>query len=185
MGLNARGWLLVYLLAVVTASFVHAPAILAAALACAVALAGKPRWRLLLRAVWAILTFNLTVSLGYALMAHWQGNFRADYLLLVNLRVVLLVYLGFWFASRVDLLAALRGWPTLELLATLALGQTRVFTRIVNDFRLAFESRNPARPHLADRVRNAAAQGQTLLDKSLASSTEVALAMRSRGSFDD
>jgi cobalt/nickel transport system permease protein len=34
-------------------------------------------------------------------------------------------------------------------------------------------------------ARNAAAQGQTLLDKSLASASEAALAMRSRGTFDD
>ncbi len=185
MGMSARGWLFAYIAAVVTASFVHVPAILAAALACSLALAGSSRWRLLKRTLLAILAFNLTVSLGYVLVAHWQGNFRADYLLLVNLRVLLLVFLGFWFASRVDVLAALRGWPTLELLATLALGQTQVFKRIVRDFRLAFESRNLARPHLKDRARNAAAQGQTLLDKSLASSTEVALAMRSRGTFDD
>lgn len=183
--MNARGWLFVYATAVLTASFVHVPAILAAGLSCALVLAGKPRWRLLKRTIWAILAFNLTVSLGYVMVANWQGNFRADYLLLVNLRVVLLVYLGFWFASRVDMVATLYGWPTLELLANLALSQTRLFSRIVHDFRLAFESRNPARPRLADRARNAAAQGQTLLDKSLASGTEVTLAMRSRGMFDD
>jgi len=185
MGLSSRGRLAAYATAAVAASLVHEPAILAVALACALGLAGQPRWRLLNRTLWAIVAFNLTISFGYVLIATWQGNFRTNYLLLVNLRVVLLVFLGFWFASHVNVLAALRGRPTLELLATLALGQMQVFARIVRDFRLAFESRNPARPRLADRARNAAAQGQTLLEKSLATGTEVALAMRSRGTFDD
>ena len=57
----------------------------------------------------AVLAFNLAVSLGYAAVAFWRGGVSGEYLLLVNLRVVLLVFLGFWFAARVDLLAALAG----------------------------------------------------------------------------
>jgi cobalt/nickel transport system permease protein len=151
----------------------------------ALAAAGTRRWKLLRRALLAIVSFNLTVSVGYAAIALWQGNFSTDYLLLVNLRVLLLVFLGFWFISAVDLLAAMAGWPLATLLATLAIGQIKTFERILRDFRLAFESRNLARPRLVDRSRQAAAQTQTLLDKSISASTEVALAMRSRGAFDD
>lgn len=183
--MSARSWLYLYAVALVMASFVHDPAVLAGGLAGALLFSGKKRWRLLKRTVLAILAFNLTVSAGYILVAHWQGNFHADYLLLVNLRVLLMVFLGFWFTSRINLLATLRGWATLELLATLAMSQIRLYTRIISDFRLAFISRNAAQPRLADQARNAAALGQTLLDKSLANSTEVALAMRSRGTFDN
>lgn len=181
---SPRVWLALYLAAVVAVTFIHAPAVLAALLAVALVAAGTPRWRLLRRAVVAVLAFNLAVSLGYAAVALWQGTFAAGYLLLANLRVLLLVYLGFWFVARGDLLAALAGWPTATLLTTLAVGQIKTFERLLRDFRYAFASRNLARPRLTDRARHAGAQAQTLLDKSLAASAETAAAMRSRGAFD-
>jgi len=182
---SARTWLLAYCLAVLVATLVHDPRWLGAALATAFIASGPARGLLLRRTLLSLLMFNLAVSAGYAAVALWRGDFHGEYLLLLNLRVALLVFLGFWFVARVDFLQALRGWPLLTLLATLTLGQMRVFARIVGDFRLAFASRNLKRPHLVDRAHNAAAQGQTLLDKSLASASEAALAMRSRGSFDD
>jgi cobalt/nickel transport system permease protein len=185
LAVTPRGWLVLYLAAVVAITFIHVPAVLAALLAIAVAASGTRRWKLLRRALLAILVFNLTISAGYAAVALWQGNFAAGYLLLVNLRVLLLVYIGFWFVASVDMLGALSGWPLATLLATLSIGQIKTFERILRDFRLAFESRNLVRPNLADRSRHAAAQAQTLLDKSLASANEAALAMRSRGAFDD
>lgn len=182
--ISARGWLAAYLAAVVAVTFIHTPPTLAALLALAVAGAGPCRWRVLKKTLLAVLAFNLTISAGYVLITLWRGGFNADYLLLANLRVVLLVFLGFWFVHRVDVLAALSGWPTLTLIATLALGQIRTLERIVGDFRLAFESRNVARPRLSARAHHAAAQGITLMDKSVASATESALAMRSRAAFD-
>lgn len=183
--MTARRWLAAYLAAVVAITFIHAPTALAALLAAAFAAAAGIRLRLLKRTLLAVLAFNLTVSAGYALLASWRGDFNAGYLLLVNLRVVLLVFLGFWLVARVNLLDALAGWPTATLVATLALGQIRSLERIVADFGLAFTSRNPAPPRLADRVRHAGAQGAALMDKSVAAATESAMAMRSRGAFDD
>lgn len=177
-------WLLAYAAAVVAITFVHVPAALAALLALAIVAAGPRRWRLLKKSVLAVLAFNLAVSAGYAAIALWRGSFDGGYLLLANLRVLLLVFLGFWFVSRVELLRALAGWPTLALVATLAIGQIRSLERIVADFRLAFESRNIARPRLAARADHAAAQAIALLDKSVASAAESALAMKSRGAFD-
>ncbi|MBW7901408.1 MAG: ABC transporter permease [Rhodocyclaceae bacterium] len=183
--MTPAGWLAAYLGAVVAVGFVHSPAALAALFACALAAAGRPRWRLLRRALVAVLAFNLAVSAGYAAVALWRGDFAADYLLLVNLRVLLLVFLGFWFVARVNVLAAFAFSPTLTLLATLAVVQAQHFARLARDFRLAFVSRNPAPARLADRARHASAQAATLLDKSVAGAAETALAMRSRGGFDD
>ncbi len=182
---TARVWLFAYLAAVVAISFVHEPLILAALLLAALAAAGNGRWRLLRRALLAILAFNLTVSLGYLVVTSWQGNFAGDYLLRVNLRVLLLVFLGFWYVARGDLLAALAAWPLAALVATLAISQIKTFERILRDFRLAFESRNLQRPRLRDHAHLAAAQTQTLLDKSFAAASDAALAMRSRGAFDE
>ena len=177
-------WLALYAIALVSVTFVHTPAALAALLVLAVAAAGRQRWRLAKKALFAVLAFNLTVSLGYLAIGLWRGQFDTGYLLLANLRVLLMVFLGFWFVAGVDVLAALSGWPTLRLVATLAISQIRTLERIVADFRLAFESRNIARPDLAARARHAAAQGIALMDKSAASATESTLAMKSRGAFD-
>lgn len=181
----ARRWLLLYLASVVGIGFIHAPAALGGLLLAAIAAAGHQRGRLLKRTLLAILAFNLSVSLGYIVIALWQDRLVLDYLLLINLRVLLLVFLGFWFVARVNLLAALSGWPLAALVATLAIGQIETFERILRDFRLAFASRNLARPRLQDKSRHAAAQAQTLLDKSFAAASDAALAMRSRGAFDE
>jgi len=183
--MSAANWLLAYLAAVVAVTFLHEAWLLAALLALAFAASGPLRLKILRRTVLAILTFNLAVSLGYALVAIWQGSFSAHYLLLVNLRVLLLVYLGFWFVARVNLLEACRFSPTLGFVATLAAGQIAAFSRALTDFRLAFTSRNAAAPDWSARARHAAAQAGHLLDKSEAMAAETALAMRSRGAFDD
>jgi len=183
--MTPRIWLMLYLAAVVAITFVHHAPSLALLLLAALAFSGKRRWQIARRTLLAMLAFNLTVSLGYATIALWQGNFHSGYLLLVNLRVFLLLYLGFWFVATVDLLSALSGMPLLRLIATLAIGQIKTFERILNDFGLAFRSRNLARPRLLDKAHHAASQAQSLLDKSVASANETALAMRSRGAFDD
>jgi cobalt/nickel transport system permease protein len=183
--LSAPAWLAVYLAAVLAVGFVHQPLWLAIGLAGAIALAGRARFRLLRRAAISVLAFNGAVSLGYALVAGMQGVFSSEYLLLVNLRVVLLVFLGFWFVARVDVAAAVSFSPGLSFVVTLAAGQIHALKRVARDFRLAFASRNAVRPNLAARTRHAAAQGQHLLEKSVHSAGEVAMAMRSRGCFDD
>ena len=180
-----RFWLAAYLTSVVAITFVHQPGMLAAALAVALIASGGAWWRLLRRTILSVLAFNLAVSAGYALVAWWQGRYSADYLLLINLRVVLLVFLGFWFISRVNVLRALSFSRTLSFVATLAVGQIGTFTRIIRDFRLAFASRNPVRASLASRGRHAAAQAGHLLDKSVCGAADTAMAMRSRGCFDD
>ena len=173
-----------YLAAVFGATLIHDPAWLAGGLATALLLAGRARWQLLRRAVVALLLFNLAVSLGYALHAHWQGLPYAEALLAINLRVLLCVYLGFWLVSRLNLLDALAGWPTLRLIATLAIGQIGVYRRLLDDYRLAFRSRHAAPPAMSALLRHAGAQAGGLADKSLHAAEDVAQAMRSRGVFD-
>ena len=180
-----RLWLVAYLMAVVGLTLLHQSGWLAAGFVLVLGLAGKERWRLLKRTVYSVLAFNLTISLGYFIMANWRDEFRADYLLLINLRVLLLVYLGFWIMRRINLSKALSFSNTLSFLASLAAGQMQGFRRIAMDFDLAFRSRNPVLPNLADRMRHTAVQGQHLLDKAVHTSTEIGQTMRSRGCFED
>jgi cobalt/nickel transport system permease protein len=182
--LKPRHALYLYLAVLPAPTFVHHPALLALGLLLALVLAGAERWRILKRSLLAILVFNLSVSLGVVLVGLWRGQIDTGWLLLANLRVLLMVFLGFWFVAQVNLLAALAGWPTATLVATLALGQARTFERLLRDFRLAFESRNILRPRWVDRRHQAGAQAVSLLDKAQAQSTEVAQAMRSRGAFE-
>lgn len=182
--MKPRHALTLYLAALPAPTFVHDPLPLAAGLLLSFAASGTERWRILKRSLLAILAFNLSVSLGVVLVGLWHGRIDTGWLLVANLRVLLMVFLGFWFVARVDLLAALAGWPTATLVATLAMGQMRSFERMLKDFRLAFASRNIDRPRLLDRRRHAGAQAVALLDKAQAQATEVALAMRSRGAFD-
>lgn len=182
--MRPRHALYLYLAVLPAPTFIHEPRLLALALFAALILAGSERWRILKKSLLAILAFNLSVSLGVVLIGLWRGSLDVEWLILANLRVLLMVYLGFWFVARVDLLAALRGWPTATLLATLAIGQVRGFERLLRDCRFAFASRNIIRPRLIDRGRHTGAQGAALLDKAQAQASEVALAMRSRGAFD-
>jgi len=181
---GARAWMLAYVMAVVTVSFIHQPAWLALGLGAALLAAGAVRWRLLRRAVLALLLFNASVSLAYALLAGWRDQPVWAPLLLINLRVLLLVFLGFWLVERVRLLDALSGWPVLSMVATLTLGQIVVYRRLLEDFRSAFRSRNPLPPTPVTLLRQAGVQGGALLEKSLHGAEQAAQAMRSRGSFD-
>jgi cobalt/nickel transport system permease protein len=178
-------WLVAYLAAVVSITFVHDAAWLALALLAAGLAAGPARWRLMGRTLVAVWLFNGSVSLAMVLLGLWHGQVPLATLLLLNLRVVLLVFLGFWFVSRVNLLQAMQAWPTAALVATVAVGQATAFARTLRDYRLAFRSRNPLPARWSDLGRHAAAQSAHLLDQSGAAATEVAQAMRSRGCFDD
>ncbi|MFA9461580.1 ABC transporter permease [Thiohalorhabdus methylotrophus] len=174
-----------YLAAVVALTFLHSIPALGVCILAALALSGRAAPRLLGRSVRAILLFNLTVSLSYAAVAWWQGHFPAEYLLRINLRVLLLVFLGFWLVERVNLARALAFSRSLMVLVTLSAGQALAFRRLVGEFRQAFRSRGVGPMTLADRYRFAATLAGHLLDLAVERSAEVVRAMRSRGVFDD
>ncbi len=179
-----RTWLWIFLAVLPVPTFVHDPGWLAAGLAAALVLAGPSRGAILRKSLVAIALFNLTTSLGVVALGLWRGQIDSDWLVLANLRVLLMSYLTFWFAARVNVLAAVSGWPAATVLVALALGQMRACERLLRDFRLAFASRTIVKPSLADRRHHGSAQAIALLDKAQAQSTEVAQAMRSRGGFD-
>jgi cobalt/nickel transport system permease protein len=185
VGMSDLHWLLLYLFAVVGITLIHQPAYLCIGLLAVVLFSGSMRWRLLKKALLSMLLFNVTVSLGYLVIALLRDEFRLDYLLLINSRVLLLVVLGFWLSARVNVANALRFSPTLSFLTTLAAGQIRLMSRVIHDYRTAFESRCLKRPNWRERSRLALAQTEAVVEQSHHAATEISQGMRSRGVFND
>jgi len=183
--LKARIALLAYLAAVILGTTVHELGALALALGLVLALAGRDWLRILRRACIAILLFNVVITLSYGVIAGLRGTFSLEFVVLVNLRVLLLTSLTFVFVSRVNPFEALAFSRSLTYLFTLAYGQSMAFKQALLDFRLAFRSRCIERVGLRDRYRHSATMGVYFLDKSLHRATEITQVMRSRGFFDD
>jgi|MudIll2142460700_1097286.scaffolds.fasta_scaffold114074_2 cobalt/nickel transport system permease protein len=175
--------LLCYAAAVIAATSVHDPRWLAGGLLVAVALAGRQAPAIGWRALRAVLFFSLLVTVGYAAGALFGQAVSVDYLILINIRVYLLIFLTFVLAARVDLLRALNFSRDLAFLATLALSQIITFRRLFDDLRLAAESRRLRRLRLREGYLQSAAAAVHLFDRAEHDAREIALAMRSRGFF--
>ncbi|MBN1826558.1 MAG: ABC transporter permease [Candidatus Eisenbacteria bacterium] len=177
--------LLLYGCAVIAATVVHDLRALAAMLALAAILAGRDAPRVARRALLAILLFNSVVTISYASLSLYRGDFSGHYVALLNLRVFLVTFLTFLMIRRVNPFRALGFSRTLQVLLTLATSQIIGFRRTYEDFRLALRSRMPGRPAFRHLGRHGAAAAAHFLDKAIHNADEVGLALRSRGFFDD
>jgi len=175
--------LLGYAIAVIAATSVHDPWWLAAGLLGAVLLAGRQAPAIAGRALRAVVFFSLVVSVGYAAGALFGQTVSVEYLIRINIRVYLLIFLTFVLTARIDLLRALSFSRSLTYLATLTLSQIITFRRLFQDMRLAAESRRLRRLRLRDGYLQSASAAVQLFDKAERTSGEIALAMRSRGFF--
>ncbi|MBK5969286.1 MULTISPECIES: hypothetical protein [Thiorhodovibrio] len=175
--------LLGYAIAVVAATSVHNPWWLAAGLLLVAVLAGRQAPTIGWRALRAVLFFSLVISVGYAAGALFGQAVSLDYLILVNIRVYLLIFLTFTLASKIDILRALSFSRNLSYLVTLVLSQIIPFRRLFEDLRLAAESRRLRRLRLRERYLQSAAAAVHLFDRAEHDAREIALAMRSRGFF--
>lgn len=173
------------LLAMVAATLVHEPLWLAGALAGLLALAGAARWAVLRRAVRVVLPVNLMISAGMVLAGWLAGRVDWAFLLLLNLRVVLLASLAAWLAVRVNFDRALAPWPAARRGLAIIRVQSALLRRLALDYRLAFASRSIQAPTLVNRYRAVSAHGLGLLDKAVANAEATTLAMRSRGAMDE
>lgn len=173
--------LLAYLAAIVATSWLTAPVWLAAGLLAVLALCGRDAGRLLRRAVLATAIFSGTVSLSYAAYIGWTRHaLPLDWLLMVNLRVLLMALLSFLFIARVNLFLALGFSRRLSLLLVLATSQSLALRRTLDEFRLGLASRSVRPASLATRARAAAHAVAWLLDRALANAHESAQALQSR-----
>jgi cobalt/nickel transport system permease protein len=180
-----RFLLLLYLASIFSATLTHDPVWLGVGLALVLLLAGREAWRLLRRALLAILAFNTLISLGYGLMAWMEDLSPWTTLARINLRVLLLTSLTFLFIARANLFRALDFSKSLTYVLGLAYSQSLTFRRAHEDFRQALQSRSLRRPGLVARYRASAAAASWFLEKSLHAATQSAQALRARGFFHD
>jgi hypothetical protein len=179
--LRDRVFLLLYAAAVLLATSVHDLRLLAGLLALAFLLAGRGLPRLAGRAALALLLFNGLVTLSYAALALYRGDFSWRYVALVNLRAFLVTFLTLLAARRIDPFAAFGFSRTLLYLLTLVYSQTLTLRRLFGEFTLALKSRTIGRPPARDLYRHGAAASALLMRKSLHDAADIAQAMRSRG----
>lgn len=180
-----RVFLALYAASVVVLTTIHEVRFLLAALAAVALLAGRDLPRLALHVMRAILLFNGIVSASVLAAGVLRGAVPWGYLALVNLRVATLTLLTFLVFRRIGLARALSFAPPLAWLLTVAQGQILSLRRMLLDLRLALRSRTIGRLGLRTAYRHAAGTGAFFLQRSLASAEEIALAMKSRGLFDD
>ncbi|UCH83551.1 MAG: ABC transporter permease [Candidatus Latescibacterota bacterium] len=177
--------LVVYAAAVIAITLVHHTGLLAAALAVAVVIAGQRAARLARKAFFAIVVFNLVVTVSYVVVSLVRDELSLHFVLLMNLRVFLLTFLGFLVADRINLFKAVSFSKTLSYLLTVAASQIVTFRRLFDDFRMAFKSRTPNPARSKDLYRHGASAASFFLHKSFLESAEITDAMKSRGFFDD
>lgn len=175
----------IYLLSVVGVTLIHSPLWLAILLFCAWIGSGPGRLGLLRRAVLAVLLVNTVISAGYLVAGWFMGSVHWPYLLLLNLRVLLLAWLTAWMMRDVDLARALENFPVALRWLSVVRVQIGVFQRLAGDYRDAFASRSTTPPTLVARYRSVACLCLAALDKAVYNAEAVTQAMRSRGALDD
>jgi cobalt/nickel transport system permease protein len=180
-----RVGLAAWLAAVVAVTLVHAPAALGGLLLLVIVATGRGRGVLLWRALRLVLPVLLLISVGYLVMAGLSGMVAWPYLLLLNLRVLLLALLTAWMVRDVRLERALAGHPAVLRWLAIVRGQVHVFRRLAAEYRAAVQSRSTVPPTLGQRYRAAATVGLAALDKAVYNSEALTQGMRSRGALDD
>jgi len=180
-----RAWGCAWLCAVVAVTLVHDPTWLGGGLAAVLLVSSHGRAALLRRAFLAVLPVLLLISIGYLVMGWITETLAWSYLLLLNLRVLLLALLTSWMVRDVDLDRALHGFPGARHWLSIVRSQVTVFRRLATEYRAAVQSRSTVPPTLGQRYRAGATLGLAALDKAMYNSQALTQGMRSRGALDD
>lgn len=183
--MSSRAGLFAWLAAIVAVTCVHEPAWLAGGCAAVLVFSGRGRAALLLGGLRAVLPILVLISAGYLLMSWLAGTTAWGFLLLLNLRVILLALLTSWMVRDVRLERALAGWPQAQRWLCIVQVQVATFRRLANEYRDAVRSRSTVAPTLGQRYRAGAALGLAVLDKAVYNAEAVTQGMRSRGALDD
>ncbi|NWG39563.1 MAG: ABC transporter permease [Hydrogenophilaceae bacterium] len=182
--MSERIKLLAYLVAIIIASWTTSPAWLTGGLLATLLLCGRDAMRMVRRAIVTTIAFSGIVSAAYA-GYRWLAfdTLPLDWLVTVNLRVLLMAMLTFLVIARVNLFQALSVSRRFSFLLVLAVSQSIGLKRVLDEFRMGLHSRSIRPASLRDRYRAVAHAAGWLVDKSLGHAHESAQALKSRGLF--
>ncbi len=178
-------FLLFYAAAVIVVTSYHNIMFLAGFLVVMFVLSGAQFLLLFRKAFFAVVFFNSIISVSYLTVSLIQGHPWAQYIVLINLRVFLLTFMGFFIINRVNLFKALSFSSTMTFILVLAGSQILTFKKIYDDFAFALKSRVIKRAQTKDLHNYISSMICFFLNKSVNNSREVTQAMRSRGFFGD
>ena len=131
----------------------------------------------------SIMIFNLSVSIGYIIMAMLKDISPWNYIIYINLKVYALTFFVFWFFSKVSIVSFFSFSKELSYLLSISLSQIYSYRKTFEDFRLAYKARFIKK--YRERKRNfITVVFSFFLKKSMHDSHERVLAMRARGFFD-
>ncbi len=143
----------------------------------------KAVFKRLKKVILSVFLFNLGVSIGYLVLSFVKGISPFEYIVYINLKVILMTYFVFWFFSNVDIVKFFSFSKDLSYLLSITLSQIYSYKKTFTDFRDAFRARVV---NLRDKEKEFIANTfKFFLKKAFKDSKERSLAMRARGFFDD
>ncbi|MEO1959270.1 MAG: hypothetical protein ABGX23_06935 [Nautiliaceae bacterium] len=143
----------------------------------------KNVYKRLKKVILSVFLFNLGVSIGYLILSFVKGVSPFEYVIYINLKVILMTYFVFWFFSRVDIVKFFSFSKDLSYLLSITLSQIYSYKKTFIDFRDAFRARVV---NLKDKEKEFIANTfKFFLKKAFKDSKERSLAMKARGFFDD
>ena len=174
-----------YILLVVLITSYHHIFFLLGVLAVISVLSGALFLRLLRKSALSVMFFNTVISIGYIIVSTINNNFSLEYIVLINLRVLLLTFMTFFMIKKINLFKAISFSRTFTFILVLATTQVLVFKRIYEDFKLSLKSRTLGKMGKKDIYSYISSVIFFFLNKSIYNSQETTQAMKSRGFFYD
>lgn len=139
---------------------------------------------LIRKAIKSVLIFNMIISLSYAVYSAVVSEVDWRYLLMINLRVLLLTYVTFYLVKVCNVFSALSFSKNLSYLIMLAYSQIINFRKVYEEMKLAFRSRLLYYNKEYLRYLSMAAVNLFLI-KSMYNAKALSEGMNSRGFFND
>ncbi|NPA16473.1 MAG: hypothetical protein GXO05_01890 [Aquificae bacterium] len=172
---------LFYILAVILLTTIHSIELYIGFFVLLSVLSGKDFIPVMKKTFVAVALFNGVITLAYILIK----GFDYGYIALINLRVIDMTFMTFLFVRRVNLFRLFEFSSILTYLLVISYSQILLFKRYYTEFILALKSRSIKTPGLAERYGFLRSATGFFIEKSVKNSSEISLAMKSRGFFMD
>ena len=141
-------------------------------------------YKTMLKALKAVIFFNITVSLGYIIQSLILHKEFVEFLSVFNLRVFDTVFMIFYINKQVNLIRVFSFSKGMRFLLSSTLMQISSFLKTYEDFKLALKSRTAKKLKERDKKHFVEAMFFYFFKKSLHDSKERTLALKARGFFD-